>query len=228
MIHTRKNITFPLPPIFLDRVAIPYNFTFKLLGVIIDYKLTWKPHMQSMQKKLSSACGILWNLRNKINREVAKAIYFAIAYPYMHYCSIVWGNSYQTSLNRLFVTQKKLLRIMLKQRRDAPSNPLFKQLKMLKLDDVIKVNLAIFVFKTINNLVSTSIQFNARFVGPYNLRYVPPLNVPFVRNRQAQMFIPVRGATLWNSLPENIRNSQSLFSFKKNIKQYYLSLYGDI
>ena len=227
MLHTRKNIYFPLPPILLNEVPIPYNYTLKFLGVILDFKLTWKAHIQTVQKKLSSACGIFYNIRNKITKDVAKAIYYAIVYPYLHYCNIVWGGSYQTSLNRINITQKKLVRCIMRQRRDAPSNPLFKQLKLLKFDDILKLDLSTFVFKTINHLIITSVEFNARVVGPYNLRNVPPLEVPFARNRHTQMFIPVRGAMLWNSLPENITRSQTLFSFKKKVKLHYLSQYDN-
>ena len=228
MLHTRKNIYFPLPPILINNIPISFNYTFKLLGIIIEFKLTWKPHIQAVQKKISSACGILFNLRNKINRDVAKTIYYTIAFPYIHYCNIIWGGSYQTFIGKLFITQKKLVRCIMRKRRDTPSNPLFKQLNILKLEDVIKVSSASFVYKSTNNLINTSISFHARFIGPYNLRNIPPLEIPFARDRQAQMFIPVKGAALWNSLPVSIRNSLTLFSFKKNIKKYYLSIYENL
>ena len=140
---------------FLNDVSISFNYTFKLLGIIIDFKLTWKPHIQAVQKKISSACGILFNLRNKINIDVANAIYYAIAFPYIHYCNIIWGGSYQTFIGKLFITQKKLVRCILRKGRDTPSNPLFKQLNILKLEDVIKVSSASFVYKSINNLINT-------------------------------------------------------------------------
>ena len=33
MLHTRKNIYFPLPPILLNDIPISYNYIFKLLGI---------------------------------------------------------------------------------------------------------------------------------------------------------------------------------------------------
>ena len=116
----------------------------------------------------------------------------------------------------------------MRKRRDTPSNPLFKQLNILKLEDVIKISTALFVYKSINNLINTSISFHSRFIGPYNLRNIPPLEIPFARDRQVQMFLTVRGAVLWNTLPVSIRNSQTQFSFKKNIKKYYLSSYENV
>ena len=166
MFHTRKNIYFPLPPVILDGTPIAYNYILKFLGVMIDYKITWKAHINLIQKKISRACGILYTIRNKITKEVARLIYFAIAYPYLNYCNLVWGCCYPTLTNKLFITQKKLIRCILRKRRDAPSNPLFKELKLLKIHEVIKLNLATFVLKSRNDLITCSIQFNARVHGP--------------------------------------------------------------
>ena len=35
----------------------------KFLGVIIDDKLSWKPHILSLNKKLSSACGRIYRFK---------------------------------------------------------------------------------------------------------------------------------------------------------------------
>ena len=113
MIHTRRNIYFPLPPIMVIEIPIPNNFTIKSLGIFIDFKLTWKPHLEYVQRKLSSACGLLYNIRNKITRPVARIIYFAIVYPYLNYGNILWSSSYKTSLHRIYITQKKILRCIL-------------------------------------------------------------------------------------------------------------------
>ena len=142
MFHTRKNIYFPLSPVLLNETPIAYNYTLKFLGIMVDFKLTWRPHLQLIQRKLSSACGILYNIRNKITIEVARTIYFAIAYPYLNYCTVLWGGAYQTSINKLFITQKKLVRCILRKRRDAPSNPLFRQLNFLKVGEIIKSQIA--------------------------------------------------------------------------------------
>ena len=33
------------------------------------------------------------------------------------------------------------------------------------------------------------------------------------------------GASLWNSIPIDIRNKSSVYSFRKSLKQYYINLY---
>ena len=58
MVFTRKNIVFPLPPIILSDIPLPYNYSFKFLGLYIDFKLSWNTHLKRMRSNLSSACGL--------------------------------------------------------------------------------------------------------------------------------------------------------------------------
>ena len=226
MIFAKNNIYYPLPPLKLYGSPIAYNHMVKFLGVFIDAKLTWNFHIFSIQKKLSRASGVLYTLRNKIPRYIARTIYFCIAYPYLTYCNIVWGSCYQTNLKKIITGQKRLIRIIMKCNRTTHSDPLFKKLKLLKLNDIIKMNTALFVFKTINNLIYSPIPFTFRNVPHYRLRgnHVN-LEVPYVRLRHSQLFVHVRGANLWNSIPQNLHHSPTVISFKRNLKNHYLNSY---
>ena len=81
------------------------------------------------------------------------------------------------------------------------------------------------MYKSINNLFYCPIDFHNRRNIVHNLRHQHPIEIPFVPSRQSQLFIEVRGPTIWNNVPEYIRNSPSLFSFKKNIKRHYIDSY---
>ena len=89
MVFTRKNIYFPLPPVTLADDFLPYNYSFKFLGLYLDFKLTWDSHLHWIRSKLASACGILFHIRNKISRYVARLIYLSICLPYLQYCNIL-------------------------------------------------------------------------------------------------------------------------------------------
>ena len=95
----------------------------------------------------------------------------------------------------------------------------------IHVDDINNLNTAIHVHKVLNNLIPSPITFEYRVVGPYNLRRGEPLTVPFVRSKQSQRFLPVRGANLWNELSHDIKSSRTLFTYKRKLKQYYLHQY---
>ena len=225
MMFSRKIIYFPIPPVIIDNIPIPYSYYFKFLGLILDYKVNWKRHIQYVRSKLSSACGIMYQLRNNITLSIAKTMYYGIAYPYLNYCNTTWSSANISHFQSLFSTQKRLLRLIMKRGRMTESNVLFSQLKFLKLNHIFEMNVLIFVFKSINNLIESPIQFNVRLAGPYNLRRREQLQVPNHTSKQAERFIDIKGAKLWNNTPENICNSRTIATFKRNLKKYYLESY---
>ena len=60
----------------------------KFLGVIIDNKLNWSPHITYISKKI------------------------AFVYPYLNYCIHVWDKAYDMHVHHLIVLQNKAIRIM--------------------------------------------------------------------------------------------------------------------
>ena len=226
MLFTRKILYFPLPPVLLNAAPIPFNYVFKFLVLFIDFNLKWKYHLHHIRSKLSSAYGILSRIRNMITRDVAKTIYFGIAYPYLTYCNIVWSSCYPSHLQSLITIQKKLIRLITKRNRWSHSSPHFRDLKVLKLQDVIKLNSALFVFKSVNGLIDSPIPYQYRILNRYNLRNQNSLIVPPHQSRQTELFIHVRGSILWNSLPIEIRNKRTIQAFKYHLKNLYLQSYN--
>ena len=47
----------------MNGVRIQHTDSFKYLGVIIDNKLSWKPQISSLCRKLSQACGVVCKIR---------------------------------------------------------------------------------------------------------------------------------------------------------------------
>ena len=225
MLFSRKTLYFPIQPILLNASPIPYNYVFKFLGLYIDFKLNWKHHVKILHSKLSSACGIMFKIRNMIPTSVAKNIYYSIAYSHLNYCNIMWSSCYPSNMQALITIQKKLLRLIAKKNRWYPSTPLFWRLKLLKLNDINKLNTAIFVYNSINNLIPSPIHYQYRVLDGYNLRNQRNLAIPLHRSRQSELFVNIRGCKLWNSIPPSIREKPSIISFKYHMKQELLGAY---
>ena len=156
---------------------------------------------------------------------MARLIYLSICLPYLQYCNILWSSCTITKLQSINVCQKKLVRLILKKSRMHSASPLFKKLKLLKLCDLNNLNMAVFVFKSINELIPSPVTFVYNAPGPYNLRRNDLLNVPFTRSRQSQRFISVRGAKFWNDLSLDIRSCRTIHTLKKKLKRHYLEQY---
>ena len=71
------------------------------------------------------------------------------------FCIIAWSNTYQTTLQPLFILQKKALRIITFPSCNEHSSPLFKDINInvVKLSDIIGFQLAVLMYKFHNNLL---------------------------------------------------------------------------
>lgn len=78
----------------------------KFLGVIIDCKMTWKPHIFNVQKKVSKTIAILYKLQYILSKNALHLLYTSLVTPYLTYGIEIWGNTYKTRTNPIFLLQK--------------------------------------------------------------------------------------------------------------------------
>jgi hypothetical protein len=71
--------------------------------------------------------------------------------PLIDYCCVVWGNCSNEGLNRILKLQKRTARLILDQDPIAPSEPLFKQLGWMSIEQRIKYHNYLLVSKCLRN-----------------------------------------------------------------------------
>ncbi|MCP4492398.1 MAG: hypothetical protein GY820_34580, partial [Gammaproteobacteria bacterium] len=87
--------------------------TTKFLGVIIDDELSWKPHIDALNKKLKSACGRIYRIKNCLPSKLHKQIYHTLFESHLTFAISVWGGVSNNVIEPVFITQKKCIRMML-------------------------------------------------------------------------------------------------------------------
>ena len=84
----------------------------RFLGVIIDNKLNWLPHVSYLENKLKLALGTIKRIKPFIPNKNLKSIYHSLFESHLLYCISVWGGIPKTHLQKLFILQKKCMRIL--------------------------------------------------------------------------------------------------------------------
>ena len=84
----------------------------RFLGVIIDNRLTWEPHITKLHKKLNSQVGILNRICRNIPKKHYKSLYYSLFESHLSYCISVFGKAPKYMLEKLFLTQKKCVRVL--------------------------------------------------------------------------------------------------------------------
>ena len=81
-------------------------------------------------------------------------LYYSLIYPYFYYCNIVWASTYKTNLRRLVILQKRIIRIINKSHFNAHTEPIFKDLGVLKFNDIHLLQLGQFMHSCKNSFNS--------------------------------------------------------------------------
>ena len=132
--------------IFIDDTLIERVTSYKFLGILIDDKLTFKLHIELVQNKLSRNLGIMRKL-NFLPKKILVKLYYSIIYPFLIYGLLIWGSTFTTSLNSLVIIQKKVVRVITGSVWYHHTNSLFKNVEILKFNDLFDFLLNVFMFK---------------------------------------------------------------------------------
>ena len=223
--HRKKRFDRNICNVKLGNVVLERKENIKFLGVIVDDRLSWRLHMEYVASKINKQCGILYLTRDCFNREIMVKLYYALVYPFITYCHTIWGLGGKSNLEVIKRAQNRFIRTIMYQPKFAHTTELFKQLNILKLDDISTYCSALFVFKSINNISNEGL-FSFRNNERYELRSNDQLDIPLKISTQSQSSIDYHGAKTWNQLPQSISSHTSLYGFKNALKSHYLSLYS--
>ena len=106
----------------------------------------------------------------------------------------------------------------------AHTNELFRELNLLKFDDINIFCSATFVYKSLKDHHDADLFVyceNER----YPLRNINSLKVPFMTSKQSQSSIKYHGAKVWNQLTPEQQNKPTLPGFKISLKYSLISKY---
>ena len=133
MLFTPKNFSCLKETVVIDNHPIKEVCHIKFLGVIIDNKLKWKDHIDYISKKIAKGIGVIIKAWKVFDKTTLLSIYNSLILPYNGYCIHIWGNAYQTHLQKLHVLQNKIVRIIAGVPRRTSSDHLYCELNILKL-----------------------------------------------------------------------------------------------
>ena len=111
----------------------------KFLGITLHQNLSWTAHINAINSKVSKTIGILYKARQYLEISTLRLLYNSLILPYLQYCTIVWASTYKTHLNRLFLYQKRAVRIISHSPPLAHSRPLFNQMKILNIFEILVI-----------------------------------------------------------------------------------------
>ena len=199
----------------------------KFLGIHIDNNLNFNTHVDYISNKICKSLGIIYKL-NYLPRNILFTLYQSLTPPYFNYGIISYFNLSISNSYRLSIIQKKCIRAINKLNYRDHTNDYFIGNKILKLEDQHSLHLAIYIFKTLK-LNFDPILFNSLIyqdqLHDHETRFRSQLTIPRLRASMSRNGLSFKGVKLWNSLPEEFREINSLVKFKNSLKSLFFDKY---
>lgn len=198
---------------------------FNYLGLVIDRRLNWYDHVDSIKRKIIPYIFILKRLREYFNKHCLRTVYFAHIHSQIVYLNPVWSGTAAWKLDELNIVHKRAIKVL----RNVPLR--YPTLKLYSLDYpsflcVCKVELMVFIYKVLNNLLKNTFNFTCvSEIHTYPTRatanscfYIETFKTINARNNSLH-----RGLKEYNLLPGELKRINKLNEFKYAIKEYFIN-----
>ena len=202
----------------INRKTIENVTKIKYLGVIIDNELKFNEHIEYTCKKIGKKIGFLKSIRNKMDTMTAIQIYNTMIKPHFEYCStITYTCCNQAHIKRLQKLQNKCMRIILKFSRETPINFMLETLLWLNIEEKLKLNTLLNIFKIKHNNAPKYLTENIVYVREaqvYSLRNAEDFRIERLGTTFAQNSLFYKGLKIFNRLPAEVKQESNIRIFK--------------
>lgn len=203
----------------------------KYLGVIIDDQLSWRSHVEHLERKCAMTIGQLWRHGRCLSLRARRMWFIGMILSHVIYASNCF---FPCLTNLLLVRLKKIfkagVRAILQVPRRTHTAPLISMLNLSTLDFIFRQKVLCFVFRCLHKLSSTLLHGYFQCLSATVLPTAAErrttrgqasllLSIPFLRGPSGRSTIHFLGSCLWNALPEDIRKQQCFRSFKASLNE---------
>lgn len=198
--------------------ALEQVVTWKYLGLHLDAHLTWANHLKQLNVKIRKLCYLLYYASKHFSREHLKRIYTALLEPNFRYGVTLWSSAGATLVEPIEILQRKAIRTIAGIRIGDNSAQWFSKLNVLTVNNLIKLELATFAHRHMDDPSFFRKQENERSSNSNTRRginLVPPLWQKAKSRKQA----PFAAAVEFNKLPAKIKITKSYKWFRKKARE---------
>ena len=217
-----------IPCLMINNTLIERVTEFNFLGLTVNEYMNWNSHTQKIANKISRTLGVMNRLKRYLPISAMKLMYDSLILSHLQFGITSWGFEW----DRISKLQKRALRIMTNSKYNAHTDPLFKRLHLLKVNDIFDVQCLKFWYKFVNKKLPN--YFRDMFKYNYELHEIgtrshDQLHLYPTRTSGARNVLRHHIPELLNKFPKYLTErikTHSLYSIFYNIKCYLIDLYN--
>ena len=193
--------------------------TIKVLGVLLDQRLSWDAHISAVVRRCNAIIASLYKIRHHLTSDVLKLLVTIHVFPHISYCLSVWGGAAKCRLDRVQKCLNFAARLVTGTRRSEHISPALASLGWGRIDDMIARHDCTNVHKALTSqccpdalrlMFSRRSDVSARVTRSTE---AGDLQLPKCSLAQTRKCFSHRAALKWNALSPSVRSATSKREF---------------
>lgn len=221
--HTQAN---SLMVKFLDGTVMESVDEFKYLGLWLDSHLSFRPHIDSIVKKINFNLRQLYRSINCFTQDTRLKIVTQLLFPIIDYADTVYMNTTQSNLKSLTVVYNSICRFVLRCPFLTHHCDMYQRMNILSPSARRRFHWFQFIYKCkFFNYPLYLRQYLISYSSSYALRHHDHVffSVPRISKEIGRRAFQFKAPSDWNSLPSSLRSITSFPSFKVSLQNYIQS-----
>jgi len=199
----------------------------RFLGIVLNERLSWKPHMDLMLTKLRVCTSIVRKIQSYLMKDIDVTFHSMIE-SHLRYCNLIWCNGNKTMILKLQRTVNKFICLIFKFKPRDSVKQIMRQNNVMTIIQLREFEIACFMHKYLHKRLPSACKnmLKDNFLTNTSRKQKPKIFPTFCRINTTKQSIKYKGPLTWNKILVNIRETESYHKFCQLLKHHLLNEVG--
>lgn len=218
LLSNKKIDVAGVPKIRVNGVAINYSDHVKSLGIYLDGQLKFDKHVSEIRRKVTFSLRKLWSLSSFADVLLKKKLFHIYILPYFLYCHSSFLGLSNKQFSRLNLAFNSCIRYVHKLNKFDHISMYKTSLLGSDLNTFYDMHTVLLIYKILRNKRPTYLFSKFSYLRS---KRTSNMLIPKNRSKILNSSFFARGVGLWNSLPSDVKSSESCNIFRKECRKHY-------
>src|SRR6218665_3460345 len=120
-----------------------------LVYILTSISILWAEHIKIISNKIAKNIGIIRKIAHLLPTKILINSYYTLVNPYFIYGNIVWASNYDSRIKNLVLLQKRIIRIIARDKYYDHTHKRFIELGIMKFENINTYMTGLFTYKAI-------------------------------------------------------------------------------
>ena len=213
-----------------EPITIRSKNCLKILGMQVDAHLTWRRHIAQIKSRTCNAIRHIARSNNVLPLQSRVILTNALVVPHYNYGDILYDGCSVDARDDLERNHNYAARALLGQSKSCSASNALNKLNWIPLHLRRKIHQGVFIHKSINHqgsqhAITSTINLLPNHHYSTRLKHGNGLYSRQHSMAMSEKSVLYRSSHVWNSIPSDIRSTESTSNFKNRLQKHFITTY---